>query len=206
MKKITTSIHRSFKPVILDLSDLDEIFEIFRQAGDSIEIKTKEYSFEDAKDLLNHKTKVINYLEIKLKKPYISLELRETGVSLYCSENTPFNRGIVEKVSDVLKNGKNKIYNIQDRTFFIYLCPLFLFLTGKYFLNETGRYGLPIITFFVVLYVINIWYTYDVNVHKYSQIFLKLQSEVNFLERNRDPLIVGLIVAVFTVILTVLVT
>lgn len=112
LEKITNKISEDFPPTTLYLDDLSQIVEVLVQSCKKIEVKTGDYKITDPSELNALASKFpagrFDHVYLQGYDPYVSIELRTSGVSAYISEDTLVQRGIVSKIRDIVNSGKKK--------------------------------------------------------------------------------------------------
>ena len=112
MERVTNKRIEDFPPTTLYLDDLAEIVNIVANACQRIEVRAGDYKITDARELteLASKFPTGRFADVCIQgyQPYLSADFRTYGVSVYISEDTLEQRGIVSKVRDIVIGGKKK--------------------------------------------------------------------------------------------------
>jgi hypothetical protein len=114
MEKLPKIIYETLPPIKLYLDELNEIIDLLKEHyGDKIEIRTKDYKFNDVDVLQQLDAAKIHHLEISAGEKWysgeIEMELKRNDVKIICKQDTPTNRGIVAKLKDLLLKRKRLV-------------------------------------------------------------------------------------------------
>ena len=203
MDKIETSIHVDFKPCKLYIDDYERIIEIISEASKDIRIIVNEkYKLKEIQEITKIKGE-INSIKIDTLKPYISLRITELYASIHVEKDNAFFRGIYEKINDIFEERKKKGEFLRKYPiltgFPIGICiPLTVFFL-KASLNNY-LYLIPLSITILILLIFSILILSMKNNSKndlYKTDYIKKES---FLERNKDELIRGIIISLFSLI------
>ena len=197
MKKIHKHLGGHLRPIKLYYDDLLEIYEILKQAGNRIEIKTDEYEIESIEEILSIKKPVITNLTIKLYEPVVSIDFTNSRIWLYASEDTPVQRGLYEKIKTML-NKKQRVFAPLFQS--AIASGLFTGASTWWLFTDAYKYvG-------IIMFCLGLLWMYFGHKNKfqfYSLIFpVRRTDKPSFLERSKDPLIIALISAIIGGIVT----
>ncbi|MDD4352914.1 MAG: hypothetical protein PHN56_00500 [Candidatus Nanoarchaeia archaeon] len=204
MKKIkkTSSLSRLFPPIIINLEDLEEIYNLLIDEGyKDITIKDKKNIFDDLDDLKNNLNKLkydkLHYLEINSHIPYLNITFENKDIFVYFSEDTTQNIGMLEKISLLLKQKEKKVMNfIGGKKVFNFTLIVLLILMLIYALYDNLKILQP---YFNIIYLINyIFFTFCflINQLNKNEIILNNIYTNSWWFRNKDAIIVGIIVGI----------
>ncbi len=200
-KEKTKSLYEKLPPIRLFLDDLDKIVEIFKEVSDNINIETKDYYFDNVKEIKNINAEYITDLEIKSREPYISLEFNSNGSTIYAAEDTLITRGALDKIKTILRPRQLKYINptfhallntLLGVTFTSSLMMIGIGIELGYY-NQIQYYSLSIIgvVIFIISYFIHKWDD-SILFKNYSMISLrKKDDKTSFWKRNWDQFITG---------------
>lgn len=205
MKRINKSLSVDVKPKKLHYEDLKAIADILEEADpDELTIKTNEYQLDSIEEILALKQDNLVSIELNIRNPYFSIDMSSNKIRLYASSDTLITKGLILKVKEYLDNLPNdysKGYQyIFEYTRDISTATLLSLLTiGKANVNSDNFILFPL---FYLLVSIG-WFLYH-NYFPQSPQPLRIPQRVNesFWSKNKDTLLVGILVAVFGVILT----
>lgn len=198
MKHINKPLGEQLKPIKIYYDDLVEIYEILKQAGDRIEIKTDEYELESIEEILSIKKPFITNLSITLYEPMVSITFTNRDIWLYAREDTPIQHGLYEKIKTLLVK-KQRI-----------LAPLFYSNTlSGMFIGSSSLWWLFTDNYkyigFIVFCIGLLWayFGYRSQFNFYSLIVpIHEMDKPNFFNRNKDQLFIALITTIFGAIIT----
>ena len=118
MEKLIKPFGESQKPVILYMDDIDKIVEIIGQASQKVEISTEDYVIQDLKQLSELKHEFLNELNISIREPYVSLNMKPDIIFLYIGKDDLLSRGLFENIKKIL---------LQNRRPFSWLLQNYIF-------------------------------------------------------------------------------
>jgi hypothetical protein len=206
MKELKRPIHKGLPLIRMYLEDVQAIYNILRNNCSSVIIKTEKYEISDVTKLKDIGENQIHTLRFECQDPYVSINFLPFEGRLYISEDSTITRGILSQIEDILNKCKRKIMRLLCSS----LMPTIMgVLVGAAFypiLRFTeGGLSVTLLVFLVLIYILLLVIFYRISLHQYSTIILSERRErTSFLKRNKDQIIVGLIVAIVSVCLTVL--
>ncbi|MFA5014967.1 MAG: hypothetical protein WC549_05445 [Actinomycetota bacterium] len=209
MKRLRESIRIEIKCPYIYLNDIKQILEIFNEnkINDEVIISSNGYVYDNLTELVEN-NKIINNLEIKSYRPYISIDFSKNGSYIYSNENDTFSRGVISQIFDLLKKRQRKFLSFIEKFYFI---PVVLFPTSTLiaglFLKKDNLMYLISIVLYSVGFIFLIWLIASniIGNKYYSTINLsEISKASNFFTRNRDAIIInfiiGLLLFVFGII------
>ena len=205
MRKLKKSITRELPPVKLYLDDLESICDILKQKAKGIDITTEDYKVEDVKQLKSLETKKIHYLSIKCSDPYITMEFYPSSASIYYAEDSTYNRGILSEIEDVLS--KRKVFLGRFLASNWAACLNGALIGGSF----SAMIGMPktytwLFLALELLFILSMIFLCRFAFRSYSTIILlERKREVPFWKRNSDQILVAIIAAIASSLVTVFV-
>jgi len=186
MKRITeSSIGKHLDAVRLSRADLEHIESLIRKVAPSIAYRYDDFEFVSIEELAAHSPNVIDRLEVKASKPYLSVEFGRRSVWVYTSSSNLAARGVYAEIREFLEDRCIRSVGIR-----------------KSILDNFGTLGIIVGTFAVMerhfleaamaIAIAPITFVVSVFGTSRSQITLSNQQQ-GFWARNRDNLIAGII-------------
>ena len=219
MEKIFKHHGERLPPVRLYLDDIKKIIGILSEVSENIDLEADEYKYESLTELTTQNLYQINSLTISSSDPYVSLHFAPDSVWLFITKDTAELRGIFEKIKKFLRSKRRKLYFMHKNpfltsaiigTFSGLSLPLFpIFIRNLITTGATARIILilSLATIWLIFIIIVFSWFFYLQYKRYSTIILMPRTEqTNFWQRNSDKLIVGLIVSIFSVLVTAFVT
>ena len=206
MKELKRPIYKELPPTRMYLDNVQAIYNILKNNCSSVTIETDKYEISDVAQLKDAGVSEIHTMRIKGDNPYISIDLLPDRSSIYISEDSTINRGILSQIEDILETCERKAAHIIGNFYFpLLLGLLFVGLIGVITKFTEGWLTISIISSAVILYILAFVNSFRLSEHQHSTIVLSERREgTNFLKRNKDQIIVGIIVATVSVTLTIL--
>lgn len=207
MEKLPKIIYETLPPVKLYLDELQEITAFLKEHyGDKIEIRTKDYKFNDVDALQQLDAAKIHHLEIfageKLYSAEIEMVLKRSDVRIICKQDTPTNQGIVTKLKELLLKRKRLVNTYRRFWPLGILIPtgVVTFLTARYSIKLPGLVGASIGALGMLLF--NLWII--LADYRYHTIIIpKLKRDApSFWTRNKDQIWLVVIGAIVGTIIT----
>lgn len=200
MEKIIKSRWEDLPPVKLYLDDIEKIVEILREVSTTIKIETDEYSIEDVKELASLDKERVTELNIQSAEPYLNLRIGPQKSWLNIAKDEPSSRGTFEKIKEVLFLRRRKALGFLDKWSITFpLTWLLGFATVEFMIKAIRGGGTlfiigsiisPLILLFYLLLASYFWS------HGSFIIILRRRSqEQSFIKRNKDRIIVGVLLA-----------
>lgn len=205
-QSISISIYLPSVKIYLD--DIEKIISILNEANPSeikLESETKRFNFNEISDLKQDK---LNSLEIKAlfsnhSDFSVSLNNHYCGkIHLYCWDNSIKNHGIAKKLKDLFVTKKRVLLNMifNDKLFIAsgIVIPTSISLILK--LNPKLYREFIVVLLFVIgicflIFLLNLPPVLNL-IHK-NIIFLKYKKDSpNFIKRNKDQIIIGIILSI----------
>jgi hypothetical protein len=200
MKRIENHLGKHIPPVCLYREELLAIAAALTRDNGKLIVKTKEFEYESIDELVSNNEDTLDDLTLRRDKPYISVNFQgRGGVWLYAENESLTSRGIFSEIQEILHSKRRQSYFLLRR-----------------FINASGWFGSAGIgAFGVIGYWREALLCLLLVAISMGFIFIKPRSIVNrdsrsqkknFLQRNSDQIVVALISAVVSVILTLVVT
>ena len=207
MKKIIQSYSTNLKPLVLDFSDIEKVFNILLEECKEVKLTTKTIEFENLEELKNLSEDIISNLEIQCSSPYVHIEFKKNApATIYIAEDTPLSRGILAKVKELLEEKQLKSYSVVsifEKILKKLFCLSLLVLFCLVFFNviQLKFFFVSILlasSLFVVLGLPSSIYTSYIETH-YIQIFLH-GKKVSFWKRKKDEIKLSVISGIISFI------
>src|SRR5665811_388240 len=112
MRKLNKPINKKLPSIKLYLDDIEAIYDILETKVNKIDISTDDYAIEDIKAKEDIKqismlqTNKINKLSIKCSFPNINVNFDTYTATIYFSEDTTQNRGILSEIEEIINKRK----------------------------------------------------------------------------------------------------
>lgn len=190
MKKREQSLSQEFKPMKLYYEDLEEIYDVFKEHPGEVKFDADTYELENLNEVLDIKKDDFTDFKIYAHNPYVSLDFSKNSIRLYISDDTPFQRGLFEKLKTVLKK-KERYFISSLFSYYAYALLIVVMSTLSYWENRYITYSIGAsAAFFYALYTMYVfkWRSIIVPSHR--------SSRPNFLQRNKDQIILVIISAI----------
>lgn len=200
MERIKKSWIREYPLLRLYRQDVEEIVNLFKSNYEKFEIIADRFKLNDFSEVDEIKKNVITNFSINAYDPYLSLELSNSRATLYISDEENIKlRGLDSKINDILSKRKSLL------RFFVIPWVIgclagwnFKFIMTLLFVRKMILQPLMIILAFIL------WWTCGMHLEFRQHSLIYLKDSQGFLERNKDQLIVGLILAIFAVLFALL--
>ena len=208
MKELAKSILIILPPIRLYLDDLRAVEKIFKENTEGYKITIEGYELESIEELVEIGKTKIHWLRLQAREPYIVLTLFERNADIYSHDSQVADKGIVEKIRDVVEPRKARMHNLPYWLMWSLTGLILTFLIvdlpqSLYSFPPTTTMGKILLALGVLAYVgfnVLCWsWARRLATEWYTVIHLKNRGdEKNFFSRNRDQLITILITAVLT--------
>jgi len=211
MKKKVQNFDKELKMPHLLRDDLENIEAIIKELSPSdCKIETEEYEYSSIQEIPSD-LKAVNEFNLRIYSPYLSLNLYKSGAFISSDSGDFKLMGAVKKIMDIISKRERK-YLWYFSSLSSWMAPI-LFVIPFYlivYLDEEiikSNKGLFLSTFFVSLLAIIWWISgFIFSLKRFSLIeFVYRKNKSNFFIRNKDQIIVNILVVVFTVLLTLFV-
>lgn len=201
--KIGASFRLYLKAPHIYLEDLLEIENIIKN-----ELKAKSYKLEtathsyDSVDEISKENKILHELKITSSQPFIIISLTPTYATVRSLDSSLDSIGAAQKIADILKNRQRiLLWFLLNGAGICVILFFFLLLLGTIFRNNI----LTIIGF--IMCIPSLHASFRIGIFSESIIeFKKLKDRQTFVERNWDQIVVGLIIAVVSAVLGIILT
>lgn len=208
MQRAKGVIVREWGVLRLYRDDLVSLIEIMRDNGERATFQLGGYVVEGPEELSNEELKLapIQAIEFSAYEPYVNLIGRSNFLRVSASPDDIRSRGIVSKLAEVLDRGRRRTSFFASWRWLLAYFVLLVSSTVLFLTTRERVYTVGTVTV-VVLYVVAFGVEGMVFRRRRSEFLLiPRAAATSFWSRNREALIVNLIVAVVSVILTLLVT
>jgi hypothetical protein len=193
-----------FPSTTLFFNDLAEIIEIFCSACKKVEIDCGKYRITDASELEELAKKFPNgrfeSIHIQGLNPYISLDLKNYKIEAYISENTIEQHGIIAQARNIILRGKKIKLDWIWNVFMGSILVIGMWLLKLKLNTQMNIIGITLILEALLSVPTGVNYAMKNNVIVYTEI---RSIKKGFIERNKDSLLVNIIVAIFAAALAV---
>lgn len=207
MKRVNQSISIEIKPKKFHFEDLKAIVNILQESSpNELTIKTNEYYLDSLDDILELKQDNFSSIELKISDPYVSVDISRTRIHLYASSDTLISEGIIAKLKSYIKSLKGD-YNSIYQHIFEYVRDISSALLILWVLIDKVGVKVEIYKLFPPLYIL---ISFGWLIHSFyfpakaTPLSIKKLQDDDFWSRNKDTLMVGILIAVFGAILTFL--
>jgi hypothetical protein len=212
MEKINQSIRKNFPQVKLYLDDLIKIIDILEDNNfKKIEISTNTHKYckEELKDIPYSDS----ISQVESKDPfYISITFNNgfgPGVNIRTGNDSILAEGIIQKIGRVLLSRKRSIHYYISKFWVALLIEILILTPSVYFILKKD---ITLSTFFLITFCVMAINFFCMlidsgRIFRKNIFFYKIKEEQpNFWTRKKDEIIVGIIVAIITIPLTVIIT
>lgn len=214
MKKKTQYFRQDFKMPHLFREDLEKLEDIIKELSpQEYKFETKDFEYKTIQEITKDVEVIneINDFHIQTYNPYVSLDFNNNSAYIYSSDDDIKTIGVIKKITDIISKRERKLLWQLSRLS-SFLAPAliwFPFLLMIFLSKETIKSNkiLFVIATLILYIVAIVWWIIGYNAHfkKFSVIELEYKkNKSNFFIINKDRIIVGIIVAIVTVILTIL--
>jgi hypothetical protein len=199
VKRIPRHIGKHLAPVKLYLDDIEELHQILAAASDRVELTTEDVELDDPRQLLELNRPVVHELTIASHEPYVSADVKESGVWLYAAKDDAKSRGLYEQMRAVFSRRRRRIAWALAGPQGGLIAGLFLgaaFISGAAAVqNRSTWWGLAFVLT-VGLGVISVIYTFRYLSRANVIVLSHRKDSLSFMTRNRDQLAVATFSAV----------
>lgn len=206
MKKLSKSISKNYKMPHLYLEDVKEIEEAIKEAKPRIyKITIDNYEYENVAEIPRDISPVYE-MDIYSYSPYISIEFRKLGATVYMGEDDLVSAGVFTKIDKVLTKAQRKLLWLPSSNMFI--SAVFGVIIGQLVsrtlpIDANPFKIVPLIL--AVLLSIYMIFSFKTALSNYCVIeFLKRSEKKSFLEKNQDQIVLIAFGAIIGAIITVL--
>jgi hypothetical protein len=179
------SFTRSYRPVVIWLDDLEEIFSLLKEAAKDVQISTEDYHFTSIDKLKEHYGSLTQFvMDITSSSPYVSIHFARSWMTVRISPGAQ-SAQLFHEIDAILARRQRSI-------FYSWWCavPVVLFGAAPHFFPAQA---LPIVA---VQSALLSWYVWVVFIgwRRTAVINLQRRSEARpFFQRNKDQLALLLI-------------
>jgi hypothetical protein len=200
MEHRTKTLSKDYLTSKLFLDEIETIETILNGSEGNFKIKTEDYIFSTTAELREKfSNQKLTNIEITSRNPYISIEFKKTWVRLYCGSDDANSAGIFFKLDSILSKSSRKpglLYSYYSFWIANILSTVITVITKK------SSYELLTKNSWVIIFIWLSWLTYIRLFNSGIIIVTKKHTAKNFFARNSDQLILILITAAVTVIIT----
>jgi putative Mn2+ efflux pump MntP len=196
------TIEKHYEFVHLFLDDLKRIDEILRNSTETIRYETDEYTFENVGELITHyENQTIKELNIATTEPIIYLRFMKDTVYLSTWDAETATKAIGYSLDETISS-RVRPYKFITSSITFTIVTIFAILGHIYFTYDKNPYLLVSNLSFYILFIMATFLIKRTQSVKIN--IIARNQKTNFLKRNKDNLIVNAIVAVVSVLLTLL--
>ncbi|MFY9143083.1 hypothetical protein [Sulfuricurvum sp.] len=192
MKKTKKHIIENLKPMSLYLDDIEKLVEMFKEVSNELYIEFDSYELENISEIQLLNIESTNKMKLISRNPYISIEFSNNGIGLYSDDDSAIQKGCIAKIKDYLSNKNRKFTYIYHSSILsggaigLSLVPLII--------NMKNGDLSKIIFYSMLLLLALLWSFFGMRdqFRNYSIIYAKPRNaSPNFLQRNKDQIIVA---------------
>lgn len=201
MRKRVRYLSEEFEPVTLFLDDVEKIVDAILEVSPEVELVTENYVLTNVNQLSQLREPYLKELEIRSSNPYLVLALRRSSAELRGNEDSPACRGTFEKIRSLVLSRRRVLARLAFGWFYWLVAGIasLAILLGLViaFWKSSWIAGAAVLAG-IATYCTWVWWQYHVTVNEHSLIVLCRSSEhQSFWQRNRDSILVGVLIAVF---------
>ena len=206
MKELKRPISKELPPTRMYLDDVQAIYNILKNNCSSVRIETDKYEISDIVKLKDISVNEIHTISFKCRDPYIIIDLLPHGGRLYIEEDSTINRGILSQIEDILSKCERKIIRLLNSLPAYLVVGMLLGVAFPIIFKFTERWlSVTLSISLLVILILLLVKSYRLSLRQHSTIILsERRARASFIKRNKDQIIVGLIIATVSVALTVL--
>lgn len=210
MKKKTQSTSEDFKMPHLFREDLEEIENILKEISPrEYKLESQNFEYTNIKEIPKD-LDAINEFHIQAYPPYISIDFNTNGARIYAGDDDIKTMGGIKKIADIISKRERKhLWHLSRLA--NWFAPILIWIPVYLVMfvdEETVKPNKILIFSSVLLSLIGIiWFIvgFRLKLYNFSLIeFTYKKEKLNFFMRNRDRIIVGIIIAIVSVLLTLL--
>jgi hypothetical protein len=203
VERLDKSQSHSFQPVRVQTKDIKDVL-LHLDGREGLEIIADDVRYVSAEELIQDRVNTrVQRLSLKIRDPYVSIDLQPTSAWLYTSSSSPEATGLFVTIRQLIRRREAKprmLYNFYW---------LFAFaLTVPYIFYLPAFSGYKSLSLYVAL-ILAAWTAWAAYVHikRYSDIYIDDGvSRPGFYTRNKDTILVGIATAVIGAIVGSLLT
>lgn len=200
MEKITKSRFESLPPIKLYLDDIEKIVDILRELSSEIKIETEEYALKDVNEFASLNKEKLAELRIRSLEPHLSLDLGPRHVWLDIAEDIPSSRGTFEKIKEVLLSRRRKFAgfagNLEGGLIVSLILGFATISMGLKAIEGGGAlFSIGAVIMLLISLVFGRWYFRVISKESSLIILKRRNQQQSFFQRNKDRIIVGIILA-----------
>jgi hypothetical protein len=198
VEKIRRHIGEYLKPVKLYFDDIEELVDIFHNAGADIQIEADDYKIASPEEILSIKKPYFTDLKIRQCNISVSVDFSSNGIWLFAAEDTPVQRGLFEQTKSILRKKRRLLAPFFQSSI---LSGLFLgasswFIIGSSLITMSRAWQLFIGVSMIFIGALWMWFGHLSRFRRFSIIVpFRKSDRPNFWIRNRDQIILALISA-----------
>jgi hypothetical protein len=214
MKKRANTASRFYPfPVKLTRKDLEDLAALIRETAPEparIRVETEDYELENLEELFTLPEEAISSIRIySLPEASIVVNIDERGSLILRQDSSALLDAAFDKICSTIRRGKRRFLNASRKYFLAILTHLpFWVIFFSQRADTSLRSNLLLnITMYASLAIALLWATLNAAArtrNQFNKIMLKDEAgRRTFWKRNRDQIIVGLIVALLTAIVSI---
>lgn len=199
MEKVANPLLKKYPIMRLYKSDLEKIFNLFKDQFPKLEIVADGFKLNDFSELSKINKQEIVEFKITGRDPYLQLDFSRYSASIYLSDEDDIKlRGLADKIGDILSDRKSYLRffaNPWSPNLLTLIWIIFVYLSKTPFV-----FSLPVFLLFVCLWL---FWGFRIDTQKHSLIYLYDHSSAsNFLKRNKDNILLSVLSALIGGIIT----
>jgi hypothetical protein len=199
-----TSVNKDFPPLRLYFDEIRELYEVLsKHCKEPVTIYTCGYKITDFDDLKKLSEEQTHEMNISCTNPYLELRLTKVYGELYIGDGSLESEGLSSRIENCLLKGK-ATYPVLFKSnwlSYVIVLPLLLgFMLDNKILITSGAVAWLSYFLFIIIWG---WLHYRFVTQRYNTIIFKSRKEApNFLQRNKDELIMLIVGTFIGVVIT----
>jgi hypothetical protein len=203
MEKVKQPFRKEYPILRLYKSDLEEIFNLFKDNYQKIEIVADGFKLDDISELNKIKKQEIVDCKIFAPDPYLYVEFLRISAIIYLSDEDDLTqRGLADKIGEILSRRKSPLRFLV--TLWAEIPFLLIYFVLLFLIKDIKVAGITLLGFILFISLWGIW-GYRVNTKKHSVIYLYDPSASGFFKRNKDNILISVISALMGGFITLLI-
>lgn len=208
MKKRPQNFSQDFKMPHLFREDLEDIENIIKDLSPrEFKFETKDFEYNSIQEI-SKDFMVVNDFHVQTQSPYISIDFRGSSARIYSGDDDIKTIGVVKKIADIISK--------RERVFLWYLSNSAPFIVPALFFSfilllasTVHKEVKPSVVWYIIVstafLLSGLWGVIGIRstLKNFSLIeFVYRKNKPSFFLRNKDQIIVGIIVAIISVVAT----
>jgi len=207
MEKLEKPLLKKYPILRLYKSDLEKIFNLFKDHYPKIEIFADGFKLDDFSELSKINKENIVDFKISAHDPYLSVDFSGDSVSIFLSDEDDIKlRGLADKIGDILSERKSYFLRFFANTFAPNLLTL-ISLILIFSLIKESKTQLFLILFCILFTLLWFLWAFKISTKKHTLIYLYDHSSTSsFFKRNKDNIFLAVLSALTGGIITLVIT